>query len=149
MFAGGFAAGGVVSPGLIVGGSVLLRFNNPPDADSCGSAARNEGRFVLAGSLGPALEWYPVPHSGFHLSSMIGYASVEEERASDDAQTTTKSTSVGVGAAAGAGYDWAITRRPNGLRIGLQLQLAVLRTFDDSAGHALIAPAMLSTFSYD
>jgi len=95
----GLLIGGAPSPGIILGGALLL--------DSMPSTSLNADGYTLKTSttlatLGPFIDGYPNPRGGFHLGGTVGLSTV---RLSNDAGLPT-SRANGFGLAAWLGYDW-------------------------------------------
>lgn len=93
-------AGGAPSPGIIVGGALLL--DSLPSttfkADD-GSSAKTSVSLI---TIGPFIDGYPNPRGGFHLGGTVGLSSAR--LASDPSIPTNKA--LGFGLAAWLGYDW-------------------------------------------
>ena len=133
MFVGGFTIGNFVTPGLLVGGSLGLAVNALP-AYGCGEDAL---RLTTAAMIGPSIDWYPSDR-GLHVFASAGYASGEQDM----------TTSHGIGATLGVGYDWLAFAMANDARtrLGVLAQLTAVRT---GGSHATLAPALLFTVGVD
>ncbi|HEY4107241.1 MAG TPA: hypothetical protein VGM44_25260 [Polyangiaceae bacterium] len=117
--------GGSPSPGLSIGGALLLEPLFGASYDR-GSSASHGG---FASLIGPFIDGFPDPTRGWHVGGMLGLAgqSFQDVNASSD-----KSTSAGgIGGAAWFGYDFWIGPEWS---IGPQLRLMAMRTSNTKDG---------------
>ncbi len=95
-----FLAGGAPSPGIIIGGALLL------DSLSSTTFKADDGYSAKASvsllTLGPFIDGYPNPRGGFHLGGTVGLSSA---RLANDPNIPTNKA-LGFGLAAWLGYDW-------------------------------------------
>jgi hypothetical protein len=133
MFAGGFSFGRFLTPSLLVGGGLGISFNALP-ADGCGD---DDLRLTMSAVLGPMVDWYPLDR-GFHVTATAGYASHDDEM----------TTSHGIGAALGVGYDWFAFSDKHGAqtRLGVLAQITAIKA---THAHATLSPALLFTIAVD
>lgn len=114
MFAGGFALGYALAPGVVVGASTTISFNTLLRARACDM----DTRVAIAIAVGPMVDFYPVRDLALRVVAMIGYSEIDN--GVDDRPTR------GLGGMLGAGYDWYTTETPTGtrFRLGTQVQVA-------------------------
>lgn len=110
--------GGAPSPGIVVGGALLI--------DSMPSTTFNTDSYSAKSSMalltiGPFIDGYPNPRGGFHLGGTIGLSSAR--LANDPVFPTNKAT--GFGLAVWLGYDWWVADQWS---VGGLLQLSGART---------------------
>ncbi len=104
---GGFAldllVGGSPSPGVAIGGGLLLAGMTAPDIEIGGrtvDVATGTGHALL----GPFIDGFPQPHGGFHIGGLLGLARTNIDR--EDESDADRYEGGGVGAAAWIGYGW-------------------------------------------
>lgn len=122
--------GGSISPGLVLGGGLIFQQIVKPDVSLPGgvtASSSNNGNF---GVIGPFLQWYPNPRSGFHLSGMVGLAALT---ASNPETGESKAGDRGAGLALAGGYDFWVAPQWS---IGLDARLfggSVSKDFGDGS----------------
>lgn len=87
--------GGTPSPGLAVGGGLLLGSLMRPDFEEDGDALATRNVALLL--VGPFVDGFPKANAGWHLGGMLGLGGLGETSVSD--------ASAGFGGAAWVGYD--------------------------------------------
>jgi hypothetical protein len=96
--------GGTPAPGLVIGGGVLLQEALNPSSSVASRASdfrldRGSSGSIGFGMLGPMIDVFPNPTSGFHFGGLVGLSSLGLKDKDDK-------TSVGAGLSAWAGYMW-------------------------------------------
>jgi hypothetical protein len=122
--------GGSPSPGVSIGGALLLEPLFGADYDRAGSGSH--GGFATL--LGPFIDGFPDPTRGWHLGGMLGLAaqSFQDVNASSGKNTTAG----GIGGAAWFGYDFWVGSE---WAIGPQLRLMAMRTSNNKDGDDISA----------
>jgi hypothetical protein len=139
MFVGGFSGARFVAPGLAVGATLAIGFNNIPSDESC----LGDLGLTLSAVIGGLVEWYPSASLGLQISAGAGYAEVDYQGSMPE-----MGPSRGIGGVLGIGYDWEVERKTHALRMGVRLQVTGIRTYT-SHEHATLVPALLWTISGD
>ncbi len=106
--------GGTVGSGVVIGGGVYFEnFANPDSTDVADSSPgpEQELKFKSANMalLGPMVDWYFDPSSGFHAQGAIGLGVIAVSNGREkgsDAITIGNHDSGGWGVMLGVGYDW-------------------------------------------
>jgi hypothetical protein len=129
------AVGYAVSPGIVLGGTLLME--SLPSAEL--SARRPVTSDVGAGMLGPFFDGYPNPRGGFHLGGGLGLASTRVQR--EEAAGFKRAG--GVGIAGWVGYDlWVAEQWSAGLLVrllGTRTKADAVATENNLAGSATMA----------
>lgn len=124
--------GGSPSPGLSIGGGLLLEPLFGADYDRHGVGAGSHGGFSTL--IGPFIDGFPDQTKGWHLGGLIGLAGQSFQNI--NAPGTDRAA--GIGGAAWFGYDFWVAGEWS---IGPQLRLMGMRTFDTDSGHDVSAYA--------
>ena len=114
----GLLVGGAPSPGIVLGGALLL--DNQLSTTLKADPYTLKTSLTLA-TLGPFIDGYPNPRGGFHLGGTIGLSNAR--LTSDQNLRSTKA--FGFGLAAWLGYDWWVADQWS---VGGQLQFSGSRT---------------------
>jgi hypothetical protein len=140
VFLGGFSGAYFVAPGLAVGATIAIAFNDLPSDESC----LGDLGLPMSGVIGPLVEWYPSSDLGLHVAAGLGWANVAYE-----GSMPAMDSSNGIGGVLALGYDWEVERGTTAaLRLGVRLQVIGFRTYT-SHEHATMIPALLFTISGD
>jgi hypothetical protein len=121
----GLLIGGAPSPGIVIGGALLLESLPSTTFDS--GPLYSLKTSVGLGTLGPFIDGYPNPRGGFHLGGTLGATSVR--LANDPSLPGNKA--FGFGLAAWLGYDWWVADQWS---LGGLLQFAGNRTTHHEQG---------------
>jgi hypothetical protein len=125
--------GGSPSPGVSIGGALLLEPLFGADYQRGGAGVGSHGGFSTL--LGPFIDGFPDATKGWHLGGMVGLAaqSFQDVNGTNGGKTTSAG---GVGGAAWFGYDFWVGSQ---WALGPQLRLMGMRTSDTKAGEDISA----------
>jgi outer membrane autotransporter protein len=100
-----FAIGGSPTPGLVIGGMLLGHAFAEPEVEIDGSSEEASDTTFSVSGIGPFLQYYFDPKSGFYLQGFIGYVSAQTryEIAGDEYESE---DTTGAGFGFGLGYDF-------------------------------------------
>jgi hypothetical protein len=118
--------GGSPSPGVSIGGALLLEPLFGADYQRAGSGLGSHGGF--SGLLGPFIDGFPDATKGWHLGAMMGLATQSFQNVNS---TGGKTNAGGLGGAAWFGYDFWVA---NEWAIGPQLRFMGMRTSETKSG---------------
>jgi hypothetical protein len=124
--------GGSPSPGVSIGGALLLDPLFGGDYERSGGGLGSHGGF--SSLLGPFIDGFPDPTQGWHLGAMLGLAAQSFQNVNATSGKT--ATAGGVGGAAWFGYDFWVGSE---WAIGPQLRLMGMRTSDTKSGDDISA----------
>ncbi len=116
-----FLIGGSPSPGLSIGGGVLVEPLFGADYDRHGYGAGSHGGFSAL--VGPFIDGFPSATRGFHLGGLIGLAAQSFQNLNTGSGD--RSRAAGIGGAAWFGYDFWVSGE---WALGPQLRLMGMRT---------------------
>lgn len=102
-FSADIMVGGTPAPGIVLGGAYLV--NSAVSRSEVGEENREMDSAFAYGMVGPFLDIFPNPKSGFHLGGALGPAA----SVSYDEDENQQSVAMGFGAAAWIGYDFWIS----------------------------------------
>jgi hypothetical protein len=141
------SAGTTVGRGIVVGGGIYGHSVSSPSYSMTGASAT--GGSLTATGIGPFVDWYPNPASGWHAEGVIGLGFI---KASKGNQFPTQDYSgTGVLLSAGGGYEWWLGEQLS-LGVLARLQYAQADVKADgstqSATMKLFTPALLASLTY-
>ena len=124
--------GGSPSPGVSIGGALLLEPLFGADYQRYGNGIGSHGGFSTL--VGPFIDGFPDATKGWHLGAMMGLAAQSFQNVNATAGKT--NTAGGLGGAAWFGYDFWVG---NEWSVGPQLRLMAMRTSDTKSGEDVSA----------
>ncbi|HEY5373377.1 MAG TPA: hypothetical protein VIK01_06805 [Polyangiaceae bacterium] len=124
--------GGSPSPGVSIGGGLLLEPLFSADYDRNGNGSGSHDGFATL--VGPFIDGFPDATKGWHLGGMIGLGAQSFQDVNATSGTTTRAG--GLGGAAWFGYDFWVAGE---WAIGPQLRLMGMRTSDTKSGEDVSA----------
>lgn len=124
--------GGSPSPGISVGGALLLEPLFGADYERSGNGLGSHGGSSVL--IGPFIDGFPDATKGWHLGGMMGLAGLSFQNVNATAGKTT--TAGGLGGAAWFGYDFWVGAE---WAIGPQLRLMAMRTSETKSGDDISA----------
>jgi hypothetical protein len=130
---------------LGVGGIASVgAFTDPTVRRSDGEPVSSEdtpGNFKAFGVLGPFIDYYPKPRSGFHVQGLVGIGAIGSSDLVDGTPT-------GLGLMGGLGQDWRVSQRWS---IGMLARVTFVAAHTDTqypdSEYALM-PSLEVTFAY-
>jgi hypothetical protein len=114
----GLLIGGAPSPGIVLGGALLLDSMPSTTLEADGYSLKTG---TTLATLGPFIDGYPNPRGGFHLGGTVGFSAL---KLSKDAGLASDRPN-GFGLAAWLGYDWWVAEQWS---VGGLLQLSGAHT---------------------
>jgi hypothetical protein len=127
--------GGIGSVGLLTDAKVTRSDGQPVSAED------TSGNLNAFGVLGPFIDYYPRPHSGFHLQALVGLGAINSSDLASGAST-------GLGLMGGIGQDWRVSEHWS---IGMLGRITFVAARDDTyypdRDYALI-PSLEASFAY-
>lgn len=142
-FAGEFAFGWTVMPGLVVGGALYSDLASSPTFKSENGGEADLGSAHLT-MLGAMADWYLWPQeSGFHLQGALTFAVVAVDY--KNAGFSVGRDASGIGAIIGAGYEWPIADE---WAIGVLGRVSLASLSDDQRSHGVFAPSVLASLTW-
>jgi hypothetical protein len=124
--------GGSPSPGVALGGGLLLEPLFGADYDRNGFGAGSHGGSSVL--IGPFIDGFPDPTRGWHLGGLVGLAAQSFQNVNATGGSTSRAG--GIGGAAWFGYDFWVAGE---WAIGPQLRLMGMRTSDTKSSEDVSA----------
>jgi len=124
--------GGSPSPGVSIGGGLLLDPLFGADYERRGIGAGSHGGFSTL--IGPFIDGFPDQSRGWHLGGLIGLAG----QSFQNLNASGTDRAAGIGGAGWFGYDFWVADEWS---TGPQLRIMGMRTFDTDSGHDVSAYA--------
>jgi hypothetical protein len=156
------AVGGSPTPGLVIGGGVFSAWVfSPTTSDTSwvtplGTVRTEDFDFdtISFHVVGPLVDYYPAPSSGFHVQGAIGLGLLSAGDASGEQSGQSlifSQTATGVGFMLGIGYEWWVADQWGIGALG-RLTVAPMNGDDDNETewkHTAFAPALLFTATFN
>jgi hypothetical protein len=124
--------GGSPSPGVSIGGGLLVEPLFGADYDRGGAGVGNHGGTSLL--VGPFIDGFPDATKGWHLGGLVGFAGQSFQDVNGASSVTSRAG--GIGGAAWFGYDFWVAGE---WALGPQLRLMGMRTSDTKSGEDVSA----------
>lgn len=134
---GELAVGGTIAPGLVLGGGAYtaqliagtFRVNDDSDGDPPPELDPEVRNFAL---VGPFIDWYPNPKTGFHFQAALGLATLSGVHLDTSAVNDDEPYhAIGGGVMLGVGYEWWVGDEWS-MGVSARLLGSFLRGKDDS-----------------
>jgi len=97
------AFGGTLARGLVLGGGIYGSSASSPEYESSNLGAKSDGGAATLSMVGPFIDWYPSPASGFHVEAALGYSAFAAGKG--DPYPGEDASGSGFGLVGGAGYE--------------------------------------------
>ncbi|MBN1605965.1 MAG: hypothetical protein JW940_05000 [Polyangiaceae bacterium] len=153
---GELALGATVSDGLVLGGGLFVHRGFDARADDARwGNARFDVEFGTANVylIGPMLDYYVQPSSGFHLQGSLGWTllSLSEGEFSDSGVDIRDQSGAGPGLVVGLGYEWWISSAWSLGVLGRVTLASVDAETDDEVDfdHTVLCPGALFTATFN
>ncbi len=102
------AIGGTLDPGIVLGGEFVFQQAVKPDVSVNGNKIGSLTSNLNFGILGPFIDWFPNPETGFHFGGFLGSAVVTM---SDQNGNTNSNSLNGWGGGVHVGYDFWVAQQ--------------------------------------